>query len=130
MEKSKLKKKQSPFRVPKPSTLLKQSLALLGPNGKYWVKDIAKIEPGEDADYPKGAFCSIGAIQEINTPNENKAAAYLAFAISIDRNIVEDSDGVDAESIIAESNDENRTTFKDVKRWFMKAIKLAKAVGE
>lgn len=126
MEKSKLKNK----RVPKPSTLLKQSLALLGPNGKYWVKDNERIEPGDNADYPKGAFCSIGAIREINTPNENKAAAYLAFAISIDRSIIEDSDGVEAESTIINSNDEDRTTFKDVKRWFAKAIKLAKAFGE
>lgn len=116
--------------APKPSTLLTQSLALLGTKGQYWAKGSERIEPGNEDDsgkeFPEGAYCSIGAIKHINTPNQDKAIAYLAFIIKIENSL----NGYDNESAISDNNDDSGTKFSDVKRWFTKAIKIAKANGD
>lgn len=115
---------------PKPSTLLKQALAMLGREGEQWTKHDERIEPGsanEDGKvYPEGAFCSIGVLHEVNTPNETRAIAYLAFVIKLEKNDFEESD----EDTIIDNNDLKKTKFSDVKRWFVAAIKLAKFNGD
>lgn len=80
-------------------------------------------------------FCSIGAIKHINTPNEQKAANYLAR--TIDPSFKPDENGyqhegavvVDtSESIITTWNDE-QSDFKPIKKIFLKAIRLAESEG-
>jgi len=117
-------------KAPKPSTILARSLALLGSKGQFWGKDQERIEPGETDDdgkeYPEGAYCAIGAIKHIDTPNERKAIAYLGFVIRVETEYFDHED----EATITHNNDFEDTKFSTVKRWFAKAIKLAKANGE
>lgn len=115
---------------------------------------IKEFVPLSEAD----TFCSIGAIFEVNTPNQGKAVEFLARAIDPDYNkhakIVHnkkadawDYEGPacqcntcsndDAASIITGSNDdlsddptERMASFKIIKGWFTKAIKLAKAANQ
>ena len=120
---------------PKPSTLLKKSLALLGPKGEKWIQDEEEISPGDtdqndEKTYPEGAFCSIGAIHHVNTNNEDKAAAYLAFAIRFYTNDFNREESWTDTSIITNANDDVRTNFTKVKRWFTKAIQMAKKNGD
>lgn len=111
--------------APKPSKLLADALKLFGPNGEKWTKGEEEIELGENDKYPDGAYCSIGAMHHINTPNEDAATEILAFAIKLDTKDF----GEIAEDTIVNNNDCDATTFKDVKRWFTNAIKIAKANG-
>jgi hypothetical protein len=162
---------------PKPSTLLKKALSLLG-DGKRWIKRDLKIKPksfrdapdnrptvevrydnfeetkgriyigkkllkkfdldklkikerreiytfinnADRAFYPEGAYCALGAIAEVNTKREEEAKAFLAKAIYPD---FETAEGADAEVTIYEFNDDYHTNFSDLKKKFLKAIKLA-----
>lgn len=111
-----------------------------------------KFVPGAET------YCSIGAIFEVNTPNQNKAVDFLAMAIDPDfkKNFAvkhnpkadefqykgnpckcNDCANRDAHSIITGNNDdlsddpdERMASFKVIKSWFTKAIKLAKAANQ
>lgn len=115
---------------------------------------IKEFVPLSEAD----TFCSIEAIFEVNTPNQGKAVEFLARAIDpnyskhakIVHNKKSDAypyDGPsckcndcanrDAHSIITGNNDdlsddpdERMASFKVIKSWFTKAIKLAKAANQ
>ena len=75
------------------------------------------------------AFCSIGAVCQINTPNEEEAGRWLAHAISPkDMPKPKTGRGNGRETII-QFNDASKTTWPMVKAAFQKASKLAKAAG-
>lgn len=102
--------------VPKPSELLRRALELLGPNGERWTKGRYKVVPGAEEEYPDGAYCSSGAIEEINTINQDKAKQYLREAIWAS---IYTTDG------IINFNDAKIRKFPEVKATFEAAIALA-----
>ena len=65
------------------------------------------------------AYCSVGALDCINTPNESEAKEWLEKAL----------DKLGHDSDIIQFNDTEDTTFPMVKKAFETAIKLAKAAG-
>lgn len=126
-------------RLAKPSTLF-----ALFKDGKAWIKGTLRMDRGvyvsKTGDYwdpddyeegekpPKGyrkikseAFCMLGALNHINTKNEDLAIKFLSEAIA--------NDPMNEEQDIAGNNDHYNTTFKDIRRWFKSAIKEAKAAG-
>jgi hypothetical protein len=126
--------KKTKKQAPKPSTLLAQAFKLFGSKGERWIKGEEKIKPGNPSDndfsnnpkiYPEGAYCSIGAMHEVDTKNEEEAILYLRAAMASD---YKQGSKLDDE-IIETLNDNHKTKFKDIRRWFTRAIKLAKAVG-
>lgn len=78
------------------------------------------------------AWCSIGAICKINTPNESEAGRWLAKAIE-DDSYEDPADeyeyGDNGSDTIIGFNDAIKTTWPRVKEKFQRAIKLAKAAG-
>lgn len=122
--------------VPKPSTLLKRALALFGSRGGRWVKGEFEVSPGEWNEDPitggrkkfkNGAYCSIGAIEHIDTPNEKDAKVFLVKAVL---NADEEYQEFIGQGRVIDFNDRPYTTFKDVRALFKKAIKLAEAEGK
>lgn len=129
----------------KPSVLLARALKLFGPKGEYWIKGEEDVEPGtfigpegqiwyQDSTPPKGyrklsstGYCSIGALEEVDTLNEDLAEGFLGMAMMMEESFR--ADRVMFDDLIPEQNDKKETTFEDVKRWFANAIKMAKAVG-
>lgn len=77
------------------------------------------------------AFCSIGAICQINTPNEYEAGRWLAKAINAHsyENPHKYDDCTDGRDFIIQFNDKQTTTWPMMKAKFQKAIALAKAAG-
>lgn len=108
------------MRQLKPSTVLRKALTLFGDRGQRWVKGAGCIEPGErykGKNYPKGAFCSIGAIGWIE--DRNSIITYEPEELL--RSVLDTS--------IVRFNDRKSTTFPMVRKAFKKAIALAKAEG-
>ncbi len=123
-------------KAPKPSVLLDRALKLFGPNGERWIKSDEKVEPGEthahpvtgkDTVYKHGAYCSRGALSEVDTANEDEAVHYLktAMALDGDKDVDFEKRYVDVE----DRNDTDSTKWKDIMRWFTRARTLAKSVG-
>jgi hypothetical protein len=97
---------------PKPSTLLARALRLFGSRGQRWCKGSYQRKPCKK--YPKGAFCSVGAVAHINTPREKQAKGYLQGASNYN---------------VVCFNDHPKTKFSDIKHMFATAIALAKKEG-
>ncbi len=123
-------------KAPKPSVLLGRALKLFGPNGERWIKSDEKIEPGtthahpatgEDTIYKHGAYCSMGALNEIDTVNEDEAVHFLKTAMALDGD--KDTDFERRFIDVEEINDNDDTKWKDIQRWFTRAQILAKSVG-
>jgi hypothetical protein len=127
---------------PKPSELLARSLKLFGPNGEKWVQEEAEVSRGgegmvrnDTVYFPQGAFCSIGAIEKVNTQNEYEAKRFLILAIDRKKPSKFECEDVHVRygapnvSDITDWNDESTRTFDQVRRKFLKAIRLAKSVG-
>jgi len=113
---------------PKPSTLLRHALYLFGPKGERWIQDEYHISPGNYEEYPEGAFCAVGMMNEINTNNEDIAIGYLAKAI--DKSFKFDNeDGDNGDDTVIGFNDTKYRSFSDIKKIFNKAIKMAMKDG-
>lgn len=102
--------------APKPSQLLRQALALFGPNGERWIKRTKKKRSLRFFIIPTYYYCSIGAIEEVNTPNQRIAELYLQRAC------------YPADTIIY-FNDFCADNFADIRDKFNEAIALAEADG-
>lgn len=112
----------NPF-APKPSVLLADALALLGPNGENWIKRVEKrtVRPWWSLGlYKLHSFCAIGAIHEVNTDNAKFAAMYLSLAIP---------NAYSLGGSITSYNDNPLRTFPEIKVWFNSAIVAAEANG-
>jgi len=99
---------------------------LFGPTGRWWIKGDLKRE--DDVKPNMYGYCAAGAIREVEGfSDEERNAAELALAELISKG--EDDYYLSdlrkspdfAEEIIFNNNDDEDTTFADVRGWFTRA---------
>lgn len=104
------------------------------------IEQLSKLKYVGDID----AYCSIGAVNEVDTSNRDKAVVYLATAINpkevaeerknpkfVKGDYYDESDlASEVEHIIIDKNDSSKVKFPQIKKYFQKAIKLAQKNGE
>jgi hypothetical protein len=101
----------------KKSTILKKALKLLGPRGGNWGKEsYYNVVKGKEK------WCSVGAINCINAPFEERSEAldYLETVLKVNS----------FEYIKISRWNDAAKNFKEIKKGFEAAIKLAKSMGE
>jgi len=105
--------------APKPSTLLRQALELLGPNGEHWTKYKLKreVKPWWGLGFvTQVSYCALGGIAEVNTANQEAATRYLSRAVWNQWG-----------NSVPYFNDHIAKDFSDIKLAFNEAIMLAEA---
>lgn len=135
----------------RPSKLIQRALDLFGSKGQYWIKRDWDVPP--QYDLPDGRinktkhhmYCSVGAVNFVNTKRECEARLYLERGIAklfpnkdcvtleyVSIDIPEEQrkyhQGQKVRDIIA-FNDAKSTTFPMVRKAFKEAIKLAESEG-